>query len=192
MKTVYVDLCKSEGFKGVALSWLWMLMLPFIFGVSNTILKAFHVLMSAGWRFHGYVWHDGRDNGKYGESSCQLKYSLSKPVSEPPSVWPRVCFHNPLSGKNDRHTELSDLLLLHSDLLLFYGLRGSWNLSADQWDENRPWRGKNNQQLLKPLQLLHYSPQPPRTSWTGPCGRHALLVQAGARPSGLINARDCQ
>lgn len=26
------------------------------------------LLMFAGWRVHGYVWHDGRDDGKHGES----------------------------------------------------------------------------------------------------------------------------
>lgn len=42
----------------------------------NKMLKAHLVFVSAGWRVHGHVWHDGRINGKHGEYTVTLSPML--------------------------------------------------------------------------------------------------------------------
>lgn len=53
-----------------------------------------------------------------------------------------------LLGKNLRFTELSDVFLFNSDLLLLFRLRASRSLSTDQSNKNRPWRGEDNYHFL--------------------------------------------
>lgn len=57
-----------------------------------------------------------------------------------------------LPGTNVRHSKLSDIFFINSHLVLLLRCRGTQSLSADQWNENRPWRGENLRRLLKYLQ----------------------------------------